>query len=115
MLRRGLLQAQPQEAAQRERVGRAPRDPALRIDPFAVADQQQPELRARQQAGATHRCRMELRALRLDERVKRVPLENRIETLVKRVPAGHRQLVGGDPQSRRPRAIPKSTHGHVAV
>jgi len=38
MLRRRLLEAQAQEAAQRQRVGRPPRDPTLGIDPFEVPD-----------------------------------------------------------------------------
>jgi hypothetical protein len=43
VLRRRLPEPQPQKAAQRQRVGRAPRDAALRINPLEVADQQQPE------------------------------------------------------------------------
>jgi hypothetical protein len=115
VLRRRFLQPQAQKPAERERVRGAPRDAALRIDPFEVADQQQPEIRAGEQAGATHRRGVEWRALRLDEFIEGVGVEHLIETLVKRVPAGRRQLIRRDPQSRRPRARSASTHGHAAV
>ena len=38
-----LVHGQPQKAADRQRVRRAPRNPAFRVDAFAVADQQQAE------------------------------------------------------------------------
>jgi hypothetical protein len=114
VLRRRLLQAEAEKAAQREGVGGAPRDPALRIDPFEVADEQQPKVRARQEAGAAQPG-VEQRALRLDEGIERVRVEHLIETLIERVPARPRQLIRGDPQSRRSRAVGASTHGHAAV
>ena len=52
MLRRDLVQAQAQKVTQGERVGGALRDPALRVDALEVANQQQPEVRARRQTRA---------------------------------------------------------------
>src|ERR1700680_1339443 len=42
--------AQPQETADRERIGRAPGDAAFRVEAFEVTDQQQPEVAPRRQA-----------------------------------------------------------------
>jgi hypothetical protein len=46
MIRRCVRQHQPEELAERKRVGRTPRDGALRVQPFEVPDQQQPEVAA---------------------------------------------------------------------
>src|SRR5438309_417083 len=54
MIRRGFVHGEPQKTADGERVGRAPRDPAFAIDPFKVADQQQPEVTTRRQTRAAH-------------------------------------------------------------
>ena len=43
MIRRRLVHRQPQKTPHRQRV-RAPGDPAFRVDPFKVANQQQPEV-----------------------------------------------------------------------
>ena len=51
MVRRRLRQHQPEKLAQRKRIGRTPRDRALRVQAFEIADQQQPEVAARRQAG----------------------------------------------------------------
>src|ERR1700704_2506968 len=44
MIRRRFVHRQPQKSAYRQRVAGAPSDPAFRVDPFKVADQQQPEV-----------------------------------------------------------------------
>ena len=49
-----FVEAQAQEAAQRQRIGGPPRDAALRIDALEVPDQQQPEVGARRQTRAAH-------------------------------------------------------------
>ena len=58
---------------------------------------------------------VERRALRLDELVEPVRVEDLIQPLIERMPARARQLVRRDPQSRRPCAVLASTHGHAAV
>jgi hypothetical protein len=54
VIRRRLLEAQSQEAPQRQGIGGPPRNAALRIDALEVPDQQQPEVRARRQTRAPH-------------------------------------------------------------
>ena len=65
-----LIEAQPEKAAQRQRVGSPPGDPTLRIDALEVPDQEQPEIGPRQQTGTADRRGVERGALRLDERVE---------------------------------------------
>ncbi len=86
--------------------------PALRVDALEVADQQQPEVRARRQTRAAHRGRVERRALRFDERVEAVRVEHLIQSLIERMPTGDRQVVRGDPHVRCPCPILASTHRH---
>ena len=58
----------------------APGNPALRIDPLEVPNQQQPEVGPRQQTW-TADCRgVERGALRLDKRVERVRVQDLIQT-----------------------------------
>jgi hypothetical protein len=59
--------------------------------------------------------RVERRALRLDEVIEAVCVEQRIQSLIKRMPAGPRQIVRRDPQSWRVSLILPTTHGHAAV
>ena len=63
VLRHRLVEPQAQEAAEGQRIGAAPRDPAFRIDPLEVADQQQPEVRTGREARSPERGRIERRAL----------------------------------------------------
>src|SRR5215470_18114531 len=49
---RGLRQHQAEKVAQRKRIGSAPGDPALGVDAFEVANQQQSEIDPGGQAGA---------------------------------------------------------------
>ena len=111
----GLLEAQAQKAAQRERVGGAPRDAALRINPFDVADQQQPEIRARRQTRAADRCGVKHDTSGFDELVETVRVQDVIQPLIERMPARRGQLVRGNPQFRRACPLSASTHGHAGV
>ncbi len=54
------VEAEPHEAAHGERIGRPPGDATLRVEPFEVSDQQQPEVQARRQARPAHHRRVEL-------------------------------------------------------
>src|SRR5687767_6953116 len=49
-----IFQTDAQKVAQGEGVRSAPRDAALRIDPFEIANQQQPEVHAWRQARPSH-------------------------------------------------------------
>ena len=73
-----LIEAQPEKAAQRQRVGSPPGDPTFRIDALEVPDQEQPEIGPRQQTGTADRRGVERGALRLDERVERVRVQDLI-------------------------------------
>jgi hypothetical protein len=90
VLGRRLVEIQAQEAAQRQRICRPPRDSALRVDPLEVADQQQAKIRAGRQTRSTDLVRVERRALRFDELVERVRVEHLIQALIERVPAAAR-------------------------
>lgn len=115
VLGRGLRKAQPQKPAQRERIGRPPRNAPLGVDALEVPDQQQSEVRARRQTRASDRVGVERRALRLHERVEGVRVEHLIQPLIERMAAGLGQLVGGDPQSGCPRSRFPPSHGHAEV
>jgi hypothetical protein len=113
VLGRRLLKSQAEEAAQRERISGPPRDAAFRVDALEVPDQQQPEIRAWRQARPSHARRVERRALGLHKCVERVRVEDVIQSLVKGVPSSGRQLIRGNPQPWRPRAVLATTHRHV--
>ena len=113
VLGRRLVESQPQKPAQGQRIGGPPRNPPLRIDALEIADQQQPEVHAGRQTRAPQRRRVERRALRFDELVKPVLVENPIQPLIERMPAGGGQLVRGDPQAGCPCSVLASTHGHA--
>ena len=70
-----LVQRETQERADRQRVARAPGDPPFRIDPFEVADQQQPEIAPRLETRSAHDRRVELAAQPFDESVEAVAVE----------------------------------------
>ena len=53
MIRGRGVEAQPDEAAHGERIGRAPGDAPHRVEPREVAEQQHPEVPSRQQARAS--------------------------------------------------------------
>ena len=68
-------------------------NPALGIDAFEVANQQQPEVRPRRQTRAADCRRVEQCTLRFDERVKRMPVEYLIQSLIERMPARAERLI----------------------
>ena len=115
MLGRRFVEVQSQEAAERKGIGGAPRDPALGIDAFEVTNQQQPEIRPRRQTRAADRRRVERCTLRFDERVKRMPVEHLIQSLIERMSARDGQLVRRNPQPRRTCPVLASSHGHAGV
>ena len=96
----GLVEAQPEEAAQRQGIGGPPGDPALRIDALEVPDQQQSEIRPRRQARASHRSGVKRCAVGLDEVIEPVRVEDPIQALIKRVTASRRQLIRGQSTTR---------------
>ena len=113
MVRRRLVQLETQEVTNAQRVGGAPRDGALRVQAFKVAEQQQPEIAPRRQTRAPDAVGIELRARRLDEAVEVRVVEHAIQLLVKRVARAPRQIRGGHPHVRLPRAAAPFAHRHA--
>ncbi len=70
MIRGRGLEAEPHKAAYRERIRRAPGDATLRVQPLEVAEQRQPEVPPRRQAGSPHHRSVERSTLLLREPVK---------------------------------------------
>ena len=70
VVRRGLVEGEVQKRANAQRVGGAPRDRSFRIQPFEVAEQQQPEIPARRQTRPADPVRVERCALRFHERIE---------------------------------------------
>src|SRR5437867_3823850 len=100
MIGRRLVEAQAQKVAYRQRVRCPPGDPALRVEPFEIADQQQAEVPARREAGPSHHRRIERPTVLLNEAVEACSLEDLVQAHVERVPRRHRELGRGDPQRR---------------
>jgi len=84
MIGRRLWQHQAKKLAQRERIGGTPRNRALGIQPFEIADQQQPEVAARRQAGSAV-VGVESCAQALDEAIEVLLAENLIQSRVERM------------------------------
>jgi hypothetical protein len=78
VIRRGFVQWEPEESADRQRVRRPPGNPSFRIDAFKVAEQQQPKVPTGRESGPPHDRRIEPAALPFDERVESVGVEQRI-------------------------------------
>lgn len=100
MLGRALGHAVPQEAAQRERVGAAPGDPALAVDPFEETDEQHAHVHARRNARASFALGVEARATLFHEPIEARLREDLVQPLVERVARRTRQLRRRDPQVR---------------
>ena len=86
MIRCRLLEAQSQKAPDRQRIRRAPRDAPLRIDPFEISDQQQPEVATRRQARAAQHRRVKGSAGLFYERVEVVGIQQRVQSRVEGMP-----------------------------
>lgn len=86
---RRLVEPEPQEIAQRQRIRRAPGDAALRVNALEIANQQQPEIDARWQARPTH-LRIKSGALGFREVIEDVFAQQLIQAPIKRVTRGCR-------------------------
>jgi hypothetical protein len=100
MIGRRLVQPQAQEMAYRQRVRRSPGDPALRVEAFEIADQQQAEVPAGGEAGPPHHWRVKRPTLVLDKLIEPRGIEDLIQPHVERMARRHRQLGRGNPQRR---------------
>ena len=113
VVRRGLVQGDIQKCPDAQRIGGAPRDCPFRVQPFKVAEQQQPEIAARRQTRPTDPVRVERRALCLHARIEPRLVEHPIQPLVKRVPSALRQIRRGHPHRRLPRSAAACPHRHT--
>jgi hypothetical protein len=84
MIGRRVRQHQPEKLAQGKRIGRPPRDRALGVQAFEIADEQQPEVAARRQSWPAI-IRVEPLAQALDEAVEVVLVEDLIQSRVERM------------------------------
>ena len=115
VVRGRLVQLDAQEAPQRQRVGEAPPDAALRVDAFEVADQQAAKVQTRRQRRPSHLGCVELLTAAFDEGVEAVLVEQRVKPLVERMCrcAGH---VGGrDPELLLVLSPTASSHRHKTI
>ena len=99
MIRRRLRQHQSEKLAQRKRIRGTPRNGALGIQAFEIADQQQAEVAARRQARSAL-VRIESLAQSFDISVEVVLIENLIQSRVERMGGTARQVLGRHPHRR---------------
>src|SRR5207244_2651704 len=98
MVRRSLIQPDPQKPPQRQRIRHSPSDPTLSLDAFEITDQQRAEVNARPQRRAPVLLRIKLRAPALDKLVEALGLQQFIQPLIEWMPRSRCQLRMCDPQ-----------------
>src|ERR1700722_7790673 len=113
VIRHVFIQCDAYERSDRQAVAGAPRDPALRIDPFEVAHHQQSKIDPRSHSWPTHFIRVELLPNRFHILVELLLIQDLIQPLVKRMAHSHRQHRGRDPQPFLPNPLLASSHRHV--
>jgi VWFA-related protein len=95
---RHLLPTQSQKLPQPQRICRPPCNPALGVDPFEVADQQQPKVNPGCQRRPSHRRGVKLFARTFRKPIEPVLLQYPVHLLIKRMPGCTRQLRAHDPE-----------------
>src|SRR5262249_20270441 len=88
------IEVEAHERSHGERIGGAPGDAALRVEPFEIADEQQPEVATGRQTRSPHHGRVEPLTLLLSESIEARRVEDRVQPGVKRMPRRDRQLGG---------------------
>src|SRR6516164_4555935 len=97
---RRLRQHQAEKVAQRKRIGSAPGDPALGVDAFEVANQQQSEIDPGGASWGGHRGGVEAGTLRFDEGVEAVLSQQLIQPTIEGMTRGRRQVRRRHPHRR---------------
>src|SRR5690606_8570627 len=105
----------PDEAAQGERIGHAPRDPALRVQTLEVTNEQQPEVHPGRHARPAVPSAVEAPAEVFQAPVEAVLREQFVQPLVERVTRRLDDLRGGDPKIRLPLSLFASSHCHARI
>ena len=111
---RRLRQYQPEKLAQRKRIRGTPRNGALGVQAFEIADEQQAEVVSRRQARSTL-VRIEPLAQTFDESVEIVLVEDLIQARVERMGGTARQILRRHPHRRLIRLPFSFTHRHWAT
>jgi hypothetical protein len=112
MIRRRLGQHQPEKLAERKGIRGAPRDGALGVQAFEVADQQQAKVAPGRQTRPADLVGVESLAERLDVVIEARVVEDMIQSCVERVRGGPRQIVCRDPHRRLLRPPSSFAHRH---
>src|SRR2546430_7642434 len=102
----------PRKSRKAKESAATPRDAALRIDPFEIANQQQPEVHAWRQARPSHDFRIEWLTLTFDEIIEVVLGQPLIQSRVEWVTGGRRKIRRRHQNFRLPLAD-AFPHGHV--
>ena len=113
MVRRRFVQLEPQEAPHAQRIGRSPRDPALRVEPFEVPEQQQAEIATRGQARTPQLVGVESLTERLDVPIEVHFVEDLVQSPIERMRGTPRQVLCGHPHRRLRRATSSFAHCHA--
>ena len=113
MIRRRLVQLEPQETPHAQRIGRPPRDPALRVEPFEVPEQQQAEIATRGQAWTPQLVGVESLTARLDVPIEVRFVEDLVQAPIERMRGTPQQVLGGHPHRRLRRATALFAHCHA--
>ena len=112
MVRRCLRQHQPEKFTERKRIRRTPRNRALGVQAFEIADQQQPEVASGRQARSANLLGIELLAESFDVSVEVMLVENLIQPRVERMRGRPRQILGRHPHRGLLRVPPSFAHRH---
>ena len=113
MIRRRLVQLEPQKAPHAQRIGRPPRDRPLGVEPFEVPEQQHAKIATRRQAGTTDLVGVKPSTEPLDIRIESRSLEDLIQSPVERMRGTPRQVLCGHPHRRLRRATALFAHCHA--
>ena len=115
MIGRRFVQRDIQKRPQRQRILRPPGDPSLGINPFEIADQQQPKIDPWRQAGPPLLLRIKPPAQPLHKVIEMVSLQQLVQTLIERVTRTSRQRVVRNPDRFLPSPLRAIAHGHARI
>ena len=115
MIGRVLIQTDPQELPQAQRIGGSPGDPAFGIDALEIANQQQAEIRSRRQRRTSILVRVELGAFGFGKLVELLLIQQFVQTRVERMTGSRGQFGMRDPELLLPLPVLASAHRHKTI
>ena len=113
MVRRRLVQFQPQKSSHTQRVGGAPSNPSFRFDLFEKSQHQQSKITPRYQTRSSHRARVEFATRGFYILVKTVLIQHPVERCVKGMRRASRQILRRHPHRLLTKFSFAFTHGHA--